>query len=873
MNGSISRTSTSRSCDSCNGTQRSEFEYGSQASQASSGHREIVCEARRVFHARLEQGDLAAGRKALEEGLNVLSSQEPEEECAEWLSSKIEILGDLGRYEEGQHVLKRWLRTTRSVKPDVPTTVIEDTDADAEFERDKRELLQYTVHLRQWNDAVEAGARLGLDSRTALTVSSLEEGIDKCKDLFDFGLAQENLAREEAGPSERIEMLKRALLTYDEGCQLIAQCHLKFDHPKDPITGFDHRTCANLFTSAARICLTFSEVGVAFAPADVGCFPALRERDWRHQALEFVERGRSRALLNLILENKKLVPQEPGGLIDEVLQAFQAALRRRRSSSSSSDKTKILDPRNLVQMFRPASSALSHSPNRGLTPDWHSTNSEEPVTPPAGAAIAPGRLSPRAQGNWQKAINSVLDSFRPKLKDYPVIDSALADESGSFAEMRASIPADTVLVEFAQASKPPKGIMVLILTDQDVKAASWRGCDVNEVNALIHDAGKSMHQEEDCHGDDHGSGDNRETPVSRQAGLNALQALSKLLIEPFVGYFAGKQRIVFITSGNLAHIPFAMLPLSDPLVLSHAVTVAPSFSIWTRLQRRHGDLAPSSPASPPGGHPNVTVVSNSPLLPSGALRDDRIPYSRVEALHLARLHGGWPVLADRERRESFQRLGEESHIFHLSAHGTFERDQPWLSRVHVLEGSLRVIDLAGFNLQALLVVFSSCLSGLSRGSDSGSAFGFAHTLLGSGAQAFVGTLWPVDDAATLLVMMLFYQRIRAGASPAESLRDAQREMRGLTKRRFEALVGDLDGLLTLSKAERDKYVYNLRYRLTEHLPRRSVEAFRQPRSWAGFILTGYGDQPICPRKRRIEAIQVFGRRESSRKRRAGSSDT
>jgi CHAT domain-containing protein len=790
---------------------------------------EIVSKARKAFQASLKLGDEAVGRKALEQSLKVLSTRGPYEDSPSWLSGKIQILGDLGRYAEGQEVLARLANSTRSRASTVPSLDAEDSDADSIFERDIRDaklLLEQAVHVQSWDQAVQVGSKLGLDS-VDLTILSLEDGIAKCKDIFSYGLAEENLSLREVDLEARHGRMKRALQLYDNGCQLIGLCHVKFDPPQFPVTGFDHRVCANLFTSAARVCLGFAESPISLSPAEVGCNPLLREMDWKHQALEFVERGRSRALLNAILENKMVVPREPRELMEKVLQAFKHALQRREDSRTPDRQprpTLTSSPLQSLTPDRQLRPTLTSSSLQSLTPDSHSEGEEKPR-----------RMSPRAQGNWQKAIRNVIDSFKKKLEQYPVIESALLDEPASLGQMRANIPQDTVIVEFAQASEPPQGLMVLVMTTGGIEAASWREFSIIDINRLIANAGLSMWPEKEK---------TDANNVSDERGLEALDRLSDILIRPFEKFFCDKRRIVFITSGNLAHVPWAMLPCENPLVGSHSITVAPSFSIWSRLQSRHDILGQHRRGQ------NVTVVSNSPREYDGRIRNDRIPYSRVEALHIARLHDRWPILADQVSLDTFQKLSKESYIFHLSAHGTFEPEMPWLSKIDVFKDSLRVIDLSRFDLQAALVVFSSCLSGLSRGFDSGSAFGFAHTLLGSGAQAFIGTLWPVDDVTTLLFMMLFYRDLRKGESPAASLRAAQDTMRCVTENQLQHLITELDYLLEMGKDKFEQYVFMFAWRLTEDLPNLDVETFRQPRSWAGFVLTGYGDKPIYDQRRK-----------------------
>src|ERR1700712_4053943 len=92
------------------------------------------------------------------------------------------------------------------------------------------------------------------------------------------------------------------------------------------IFGHDHVDCANLFFSAARMCIYFDqngffdELGNKLLPVSFTdrfkthafrCSPPLEEVDWRQQALWFIEHGRSRALLESIVRGEEeIVPRQ-----------------------------------------------------------------------------------------------------------------------------------------------------------------------------------------------------------------------------------------------------------------------------------------------------------------------------------------------------------------------------------------------------------------------------------------------------------------------------------------------------------------------------------------------------------------------------------
>jgi CHAT domain-containing protein len=67
-------------------------------------------------------------------------------------------------------------------------------------------------------------------------------------------------------------------------------------------------------------------------------------------------------------------------------------------------------------------------------------------------------------------------------------------------------------------------------------------------------------------------------------------------------------------------------------------------------------------------------------------------------------------------------------------------------------------------------------------------FGFAHTLLATGTRAFIGSLWPVEDEPTLLLMMLFYEELHRPLPPVEALYLAQCRLRELNQQHLWELL-------------------------------------------------------------------------------------
>jgi CHAT domain-containing protein len=116
----------------------------------------------------------------------------------------------------------------------------------------------------------------------------------------------------------------------------------------------------------------------------------------------------------------------------------------------------------------------------------------------------------------------------------------------------------------------------------------------------------------------------------------------------------------------------------------------------------------------------------------------------------------------------------------------------------VYTGRLTVGTVLGWKLDADLVTLSACETGLGRQAGGEGMLGFVQALVQAGARSVLVSLWPVDDAATALLMNRFYQNLlgkreglKAPLGKAEALREAKQWLRGLPRAEAEALAAKL----------------------------------------------------------------------------------
>jgi CHAT domain-containing protein len=873
----------------------------------------IVLESRNKYRDCVRLGCDQDGFAALADGVELLKTKGKESSDA-WRFSAAELLLDLGDFDEASKTLaqcttpnygprtlssKPLARSTtpshgtrtlssktlaRSATPNYGTRTLSSTiqtnkrrrtdlDSDAEFEEMERlagqKNLQLLLRAEEWEKAREMADKLeGIDPEY-FNIDKPMDRFSKCKQFLTVGILAET-----RGPEKDIRQMQKnmaeALKLYNKGCFATELFHKHFDHPESRVYGFDHVDCANLFFSAARVCIYFDKHGFSYRrgnlikPTQFKCRPKLTEEDWRHQALHFLEQGRSRALLESIVRGEKFVtPMQRRLLLDDVAFAVKESIRFNRSNSlltppshsRASSMSSVASPRDSTRNSGTLSSPVDATSNQLLRdmfvqqlaertqgfrpsrPFLNTSNLDENVlveTPEYSPLSSIGShqsldvneqrmTSLRVRMRWRRAL---LYAFA--INSNPALEAALprTDRVQEVHNMRASIPPDTVVIEYALASATPTGLMTIVCTADGIDEALWDGINAVAVKKQIADLRGSM-RSLNARYRDFAQSPKSPSSLTLQDVTSLQQSLKDLLVKPIQKHLEGKKSLIIIPSGDLALVPWTML-------FHVPVTVVPSFSIWMWLHAHRNE-----PANVP---PKVSIISNAPRTANGALREDGIPYSRLEAFHIAQEHHQEPFLADNHDRAAFDKLVKSTQVLHLCAHSSFDEVYPMASSIQLFKEPLTILDWHNLAIKADLVVFSSCLSGISRTYDSGSTFGFAHTLLATGTRAFIGSLWEVEDRPTLLLMMLFYEELRRPLSPAKALHNAQMRMRKFSEDDLEELQIRLRETVA-SKQNVGEYVHDATFYI-KMLGMVDVKELRHPRCWAAFVLTGYGFTPL-----------------------------
>lgn len=325
---------------------------------------------------------------------------------------------------------------------------------------------------------------------------------------------------------------------------------------------------------------------------------------------------------------------------------------------------------------------------------------------------------------------------------------------------------------------------------------------------------------------------------SKRGGASATELhdhileLSRLIIAPIDDLLDHVTHIIFVPGQPLTSFPFQiLLHRGTPLFLSKSTSLAPGLAT---LRHLHGRQKPIEPI--------ISAVCK-PSTPAEFSRTNEalIPMASIEAISVARLFNTWPQASSQVDRKAFKATLERSAVIHVGTHGRRHPISPWLAHLSLKE-KLYVLDLANMRSTAALVVFSACLSGRGFTTLGNDEFGFATAVLASGCQCYLGSLWEIDDVATLLLMTAFYKHMATtpDISVAEMLRLAQCEVFHMTRDRATARLEEI--MQTIDEATLAGMKLNDLVRRPKSLLKRQVEnlpdSFAHPFYWAGFMPVG-----------------------------------
>jgi len=269
----------------------------------------------------------------------------------------------------------------------------------------------------------------------------------------------------------------------------------------------------------------------------------------------------------------------------------------------------------------------------------------------------------------------------------------------------------------------------------------------------------------------------------------AVSLFGELLKDALADLAPGIERLVIVPDGYLHVLPFAALrpaAEAEPLVARYELSLVPSATLWLRLRGRPPRPAASvlalADALPPGHGGRQAGERQWPL--ATEVRLGPLPYARKEGRAAVRYLGERSrMLAGEEATEHGLKNTDLGgfRILHFATHTVIDERQSQRSAVVLAPGSdeedglLQPRDIVELDLDGRVVVLSACQSVLGEVLRGEGVMSLARAFFEAGADAVVGSLWPLRDEDAKALFDAFYRHLGKGMSVAAALRAAQRD--------------------------------------------------------------------------------------------------
>jgi CHAT domain-containing protein len=240
------------------------------------------------------------------------------------------------------------------------------------------------------------------------------------------------------------------------------------------------------------------------------------------------------------------------------------------------------------------------------------------------------------------------------------------------------------------------------------------------------------------------------------------------LLAPWSELLEGVEALTIVPSPVVRNCPFAAVRLGGHVLIDRLRIGYAPCAFFLSGQRAKFQA------------PRVLAVGDPPAEPRFAQHLPALPGARREAGVVAYcFSGGTLLLGEAATKEALKSAVAEHTVLHFATHGMRVANDPGQSFLLMAGGTLSAREIAQLPLHhVLLVVLSACESGVggADSADSTGADSLAGAFLAGGANAVVGTLWSVDDTATILLMVGVYREI-AGLRGPRALQQAQLALR------------------------------------------------------------------------------------------------
>lgn len=465
----------------------------------------------------------------------------------------------------------------------------------------------------------------------------------------------------------------------------------------------------------------------------------------RVEALEYVGRAKSRALLDLLSNS----PIDISDLADSNDKSLSRLIRR-----ESDLRSQIAHFERLFWQGPPASESGTR-----------------------GATLAP-EDSQKIYAEWRDVVNQLR-------RRHPNYASLIAASTLNFGEIRSlwtanendqtSLSQNTAIIEF-------------YWTDQYlVSAGIWSGKEEPTIHII------SNNEDLESVGADLASFLEMSATEGWEVPISLCKRLYNKLVAPVVSDLpANVDRLLVIPHSRLFHLPFAALHDGKAFLCERfSISYLPTTSLIPVLARSSKSSATDSNKCLVSAISDYSATRKEGLVFSSRLRSaaglEDLTYTMEEAQTIyglgAQTLTGSRLLTNEEVKESLPELFSSYPVVHFAGHAVFNQEEPLASGLVLADGSILTAAsiLQGNALRTTcgkLLVLSACQTGVNKVTEGGEILGLARALMYAGMPNLVLSLWEVADRSTASLMQEFHKHMIGGtvgstSQIAGALREAQ----------------------------------------------------------------------------------------------------
>ena len=243
-----------------------------------------------------------------------------------------------------------------------------------------------------------------------------------------------------------------------------------------------------------------------------------------------------------------------------------------------------------------------------------------------------------------------------------------------------------------------------------------------------------------------------------------------------------KKEIIIVADGILHYIPFGALLTGGDLPAERNYSALPYFALEKQLSEipsvslwMHSQGSPSHRLNYAGFAPSY-AHDNSP---SGfsALRYNQEEVARAQSTFRGELFVGDACL-----ESVFKSKSSQAGVLHLAMHTVLNDEQPLYSGFifdhledSLNDGVLTIGEIYNLELQAQLVVLSSCNTGSGELVGGEGVMSLARAFSFAGCPSIIMSLWECEDQSTKKMVGSFVDHLKEGQQKSLALQNAQRD--------------------------------------------------------------------------------------------------